>query len=778
MKFVCDSCHAQYLISDEKVGPNGVIVRCKKCQHKIVVKRASAAAPPPPPSPEQDEATIVSSNPMVRAAVAAVAASHHEDTASNPIPSGETALPAGIDDELGRAFESVMTKQGLGEARTITPVDAEMTPGGMDRQDQKDRQNQQDQDSMPLAAAGSNSGELTLSAVNSMPQDQAVAPLPAMNDDFDSDRQSTRVMNLSEMAGLIKTEAQKEVAPPAPMMEEKPKEKKNGSNGSSATAGSPAADWFVAINDSQVGPLSLEGVRERWDKGELSADSLCWKPGMNDWRPLSGVSELAEKLAPRPAPAPDKEVPAGAVATGAQALAPTPLPPQQDEPGEPEWKPSAANALESLVKDELEALQRPVAKKPEYPPEEELEVAAKPRGLIDDLPEMQDKPESEPALSLPAPAASRHPILSDEEEETSGPAPVAAPERRSRPPQRVARPEFDEQPQPQLYVPPPRPKTGLYILLGVGLLVLCGTAITLTYILTRPQQTMQAQPQVSAPAIPPVAQAVVQPPAAGPTTPATSPAATAPTKETNPNAVAAANPPTETPKAEPVKPPVEPAAADKAEPKTAETKGAEVRTKAGPAGPREPREQPRGGFSKVATREPRESAKSREAEEIVAPKEAEETGPAVKPLSKSGGQVDDDFDKIFGNGGGNKEPAQESPKSKPKPKDVWVPPAPGAGAANAKAQLEQSDVMEVVVANRSMIKNCVDEAKAKEPGATGTIVMRWTIKPDGSTGNIQTVTEEFRKTPLSACLAAGIKSFRFPSYTGPQMSPVNFPFKF
>jgi predicted Zn finger-like uncharacterized protein len=44
MKFTCDSCSAQYMISDEKVGPSGVKVRCKKCGTVIVVRRAAEAA--------------------------------------------------------------------------------------------------------------------------------------------------------------------------------------------------------------------------------------------------------------------------------------------------------------------------------------------------------------------------------------------------------------------------------------------------------------------------------------------------------------------------------------------------------------------------------------------------------------------------------------------------------------------------------------------------------------------------------------------------------------
>ena len=57
MKFTCDRCDAQYMISDEKVGPNGVKVRCKKCSHVILVRRAvengaaAAEAPVTAPAP-------------------------------------------------------------------------------------------------------------------------------------------------------------------------------------------------------------------------------------------------------------------------------------------------------------------------------------------------------------------------------------------------------------------------------------------------------------------------------------------------------------------------------------------------------------------------------------------------------------------------------------------------------------------------------------------------------------------------------------------------------
>ncbi len=88
MKFTCDRCDAQYMISDEKVGPNGVKVRCKKCSHIILVRRpaengaAGAEVPVPAPAPA-------------------------------PGGSGE-----GLDAELGQAFDNAF---GDGPAKAPAP---------------------------------------------------------------------------------------------------------------------------------------------------------------------------------------------------------------------------------------------------------------------------------------------------------------------------------------------------------------------------------------------------------------------------------------------------------------------------------------------------------------------------------------------------------------------------------------------------------------------------------------------------------------------------------
>lgn len=98
MKFVCDNCSTQYLISDDKVGARGVKVRCKRCGNVIVVQ-----APQPPGEPTDRTLTR-------QAPVGAT-----EPDAGGPLASeGAAAGPdaAGERDELGQAFDQLL-KDGL-----------------------------------------------------------------------------------------------------------------------------------------------------------------------------------------------------------------------------------------------------------------------------------------------------------------------------------------------------------------------------------------------------------------------------------------------------------------------------------------------------------------------------------------------------------------------------------------------------------------------------------------------------------------------------------------
>ena len=54
--------------------------------------------------------------------------------------------------------------------------------------------------------------------------------------------------------------------------------------------------WHVAIQDVPVGPMTRDELGRKIDAGAVSADSLCWREGMDDWRPLGELPELAALL--------------------------------------------------------------------------------------------------------------------------------------------------------------------------------------------------------------------------------------------------------------------------------------------------------------------------------------------------------------------------------------------------------------------------------------------------------------------------------------------------
>jgi predicted Zn finger-like uncharacterized protein len=54
--------------------------------------------------------------------------------------------------------------------------------------------------------------------------------------------------------------------------------------------------WHVAIQDVPVGPMTRDELGRKIDAGAVTADSLCWREGMDDWRPLGELPELAQLM--------------------------------------------------------------------------------------------------------------------------------------------------------------------------------------------------------------------------------------------------------------------------------------------------------------------------------------------------------------------------------------------------------------------------------------------------------------------------------------------------
>ncbi|MBW1811059.1 MAG: zinc-ribbon domain-containing protein [Deltaproteobacteria bacterium] len=93
MKFVCDDCGTQYLISDEKVGPKGAKVRCKRCGNIIIVR-------PNKPRGQSDSGATDRGTDY----------SAETDVEGAPLPGDSDAgEPSGEQDELGQAFDQLLS---------------------------------------------------------------------------------------------------------------------------------------------------------------------------------------------------------------------------------------------------------------------------------------------------------------------------------------------------------------------------------------------------------------------------------------------------------------------------------------------------------------------------------------------------------------------------------------------------------------------------------------------------------------------------------------------
>ncbi|MBE2249177.1 MAG: adventurous gliding motility protein GltJ [Myxococcus sp.] len=514
MRFVCESCRAQYMINDEKVGPKGVKVRCRKCGYVIHVKRtdggATGAAGKGPVGasndPEDATATQVMNSPLAAGADATLDLTSPGAPAADP-PTSRVNMN---DPAVLAAMDAKAAKTAAAKSSASAPP-AAAKPG--------DSFLGADEDEIGAVfdsvLAGGSTGPTTLPTAS---RDSGAV---------EGDRESTKVLD----ADMVKRLAEESNASPS------------SSNPALAKVEEvPQQDWYVALNDKQTGPMPLDQLKQHWDTGEVGPDSLCWRAGFSDWIPVSEVKILAAVLAPKPAKpivvAPPVNVSVGMMAPSvvsvpvqsafsagglvttvqsemqvpiAASSPPSPNIATQEDTGT--WRPSAASALASLVKEETDFLAKPAARKQEAPPPEPASG-----GLLDlpseerAAPAPQHAPEAAPARPAPPPV---NPYLANQGATYSAPAVTQ-------------------------YRPPSN--RGLIIGLGVGggVLLICLIGLVLFLALREPKVVVAPQPIAVAPVQPPpVAVAPTQPAPTQPTQPQP------PTQPVAP--VAAVTPPVEQP---------------------------------------------------------------------------------------------------------------------------------------------------------------------------------------------------------------------------------------
>src|SRR4051812_24873493 len=53
------------------------------------------------------------------------------------------------------------------------------------------------------------------------------------------------------------------------------------------------ADWYYAKGGSQVGPVSVDVLRQKIASGEVGAQDMVWRDGMANWQAATTVAELS-----------------------------------------------------------------------------------------------------------------------------------------------------------------------------------------------------------------------------------------------------------------------------------------------------------------------------------------------------------------------------------------------------------------------------------------------------------------------------------------------------
>jgi predicted Zn finger-like uncharacterized protein len=200
MKFVCDKCQTQYMISDDKVGQKGVKVRCKRCGNTIALRSSNG------------HIEIVATNPS--------AVSRESQKSS------DMTVPDG--DELGQAFDQLV----------------------------KDGSN--------LKPAG------------------------------DTGERETEIVNLNELDRL---RAQSNVASWEHEHEKIDRVFANFTDNSSQTDKPEVdKDWYIGIDNKQVGPLSISEISQKLKDKLIDLNCLAWRQGMDNWQSLQELPQFKQLI--------------------------------------------------------------------------------------------------------------------------------------------------------------------------------------------------------------------------------------------------------------------------------------------------------------------------------------------------------------------------------------------------------------------------------------------------------------------------------------------------
>ncbi len=339
MKFLCPSCKAKYQIADEKVIGRSVRMKCRQCGHLIeilesVVGVSTGSVLPPVASPSQlgaallgpsDSGELRPRQPGSGAGQFNAKVSAKRESAVGTPAASLTAKPGGTALSKGAAVRP-LSPIGSRFTAKAPAVSGAIAPPARTRPEPR--------------AAGKFGVGAPLGA-----RPNGVSPLvpPGKSDDVATEtaviggEATSSITESSARTSALAGASDTVLASSATGALRKSGEAlaeafSSAVEASTRTVGEQylGDEWYVGVNDSPVGPIPLSELRVRATQGQVTIDSLVWRDGFEDWKPLRSfpellavVEEAISSTQPNQSPVFTREVRATniAAATGAPAVA-------------------------------------------------------------------------------------------------------------------------------------------------------------------------------------------------------------------------------------------------------------------------------------------------------------------------------------------------------------------------------------------------------------------------------------------------------------------------
>ena len=299
MKFLCPSCKAKYQIADEKVIGRSVKMKCRQCGHIIEIQEsvvgASTSSTLPPVAPKiaataatERSAQVEQGRPEPLGAIVRLPANiPAKPTPTSSVASASAPKVTGEGTALRTPAHKPLASVGVRQGKvTPPPAVARPTPPAKAELPFSPR---------PAATSPINRPVPRHTAGGSPFAPKVTAPSPP-------DR-SALVGAADHVEPLAETGRSPSVnAPstqPAPMAARRSGEALV--EAFTSAVGAPANlaadqlvgdEWYVGINDTPVGPIPLSELRTRATLGQVTIDSLVWRDGFEDWKPVRSFPEL------------------------------------------------------------------------------------------------------------------------------------------------------------------------------------------------------------------------------------------------------------------------------------------------------------------------------------------------------------------------------------------------------------------------------------------------------------------------------------------------------